>query len=317
MPNYLERYLRGECEQVWADLLALGGKVREEPLYSEAQAVVRETMTRARANIELLVPRLTTLGYRFAHPDRVFVPADDATRQLAAEAERRAGPLPLSLRAWYEVVGEVNFMGSHPKLSTYRQSPRGTEVAQGFMALFAKHGGQAPATGDPLRESVELSMRLLGKVTQRMKTGQPRSPQLAAGVRACKEFMERMQRPAVVQEPDVESDPLVIEPYFPGLEDGMEDDEDAGEAGREESGAYDVIIAPDSVHKMNQSGGQPYFISFPDPAIDAVLQGEEDYGTFIEYLRICCRWGGFPGLRASTTPPREELDFLTQGLVPL
>jgi hypothetical protein len=55
----------------------------------------------------------------------------------------------------------------------------------------------------------------------------------------------------------------------------------------------------------------------PDPAADAVLLGVEDYGTFVEYLRTCFRWGGFPGLRSLPKPPREELAFLTEGLSPL
>jgi len=75
MPTYLERYRQGECENVWAELAALGGQVRQQPLALDALAVARETMTRARANMELLVQRLNTLGYRFAHPERVFVPA--------------------------------------------------------------------------------------------------------------------------------------------------------------------------------------------------------------------------------------------------
>jgi hypothetical protein len=47
MPGYLERYRRGEWEDVWADLVDLGGHIREPPLVAEAQAVARETMTRA------------------------------------------------------------------------------------------------------------------------------------------------------------------------------------------------------------------------------------------------------------------------------
>ena len=65
MPTYLERYLAGEREQVWAELSARGPAIRAEPLFAEAQAVARETMTRARANVALLVQRLTSLGYRF------------------------------------------------------------------------------------------------------------------------------------------------------------------------------------------------------------------------------------------------------------
>jgi hypothetical protein len=317
MPSYLERYRLGECEQVWVELFALGGQIREQRLYADALSVVHETMNRARANIELLVPRLTALGYQFAHPDRVFVPADEETRRLVVEVERRAGPLPMSLRAWCEMVGEVNFMGSHPKLNTYFQSSGGQEIAQGFLSLFAKHGGPASTTGNSLRQGVELTQRLLSEVTQRMKTGQPRSPELEAGVRASKEFLAGFQRPPASEGPDVDSDPLVVEPYFQDLEDDIGDDEDPGETVMERSAPYDAIIAPDAIHKTNQSGGGPYFIAFPNSAIDAPLCGDEDYGTFIEYLRLCFRWGGFPGLRASAKPPREELAYLTQGLSPL
>jgi hypothetical protein len=320
MPSYLERYRQGECEQVWAELLALGGQIREPRLYGEALSVAHEAMTRARANIELLVPRLTSLGYRFAHPDRVFVPADEGFRHLVAQVERRAGPLPLSLRAWCDVVGEVNFMGSHPKLSTYFPSLNAEEMAQGYLSAFAKHGGPAVTPGAPLRQAAELSRLQLNELIQRMKTGQPRSPGLEAAVRASKEFLEALQPPVALAGPVVESDPLVVEPYFGDLEENIddgEDDEDAGEARLEESEPYDVVIAPDATHKTNQSGGSPYCIRFPDPAVDAPLWGDEHYGTFMEYLGACFRWGGFPGLRAAAKPPREELAYLTQGLSPL
>jgi hypothetical protein len=113
----------------------------------------------------------------------------------------------------------------------------------------------------------------------------------------------------------VASDPLVVEPYFGDLENRpAEGDEGAGLAG---PGPYSVIITPDPIHKTNQSGGEPYYIPFPDPAVDAPLRGEADYGTFVAYLRTCFRWGGFPGLRAAAKPPGEELARLAQGLLPL
>src|SRR5262249_441799 len=139
--SYLERYRRGECKQVWAELVALGGRVRERALFAEAMSVARETMTRARANIELLVPRLKALGYQFAHPEEVFGAADEELRRLVADVERRAGPVPLALRAWCDVVGEVNFMGSHPKLSTYYPSHDTQKHAQNFLMAFASYGG--------------------------------------------------------------------------------------------------------------------------------------------------------------------------------
>ncbi len=62
MSSFLERYASGEHEQVGDELLALGTAVREEPLYTGALAVARETMRRVRHNIAALVARLTEIG---------------------------------------------------------------------------------------------------------------------------------------------------------------------------------------------------------------------------------------------------------------
>src|SRR5262249_36267302 len=152
-------------------------------------------------------------------------PPDSESRLLVEEAEHRVGPLPLSLRTWCEVVGEVNFMGSHRKLSTYVHTPGAQELAQGFLSLFAEHRGQESTSGDSLRQAFELSQSLLKEVVQGIKTGQPRSPRVAAGVEASRQFLNQLQRPTATEEPYVESDPLVVEPYFPDLED-----EENGEA---------------------------------------------------------------------------------------
>ena len=61
----LRRYQAGEHEAVWAELMALGAKVREAPHFDDAWAVARETMRRARHNVEHIIRRLDELGYRF------------------------------------------------------------------------------------------------------------------------------------------------------------------------------------------------------------------------------------------------------------
>lgn len=124
---YLERYqdfasLNYENTRIWAELLSLGADVRQEPLYSDAKAVARETMLRARQNVAILVERLNRLGYRFLAPEEVWVPSTQASTAALDTLEQQYGPLPLSLRMWYEVVGSVNFMGAHPALS-YFDSP--------------------------------------------------------------------------------------------------------------------------------------------------------------------------------------------------
>jgi hypothetical protein len=77
---------------------------------------------------------------------------------------------------------------------------------------------------------------------------------------------------------------------------------------------YGLVLAPDSIHKANESGGEPTMIYFPDPAMDAALHGDWEDTLFVPYLRTCFEWGGFPGLRESREPPRKELALLTAGL---
>jgi hypothetical protein len=48
---------------------------------------------------------------------RAHVPPGPLVRKQISRLEKMAGPLPLSLRAFYEIVGEVNWMGHHPRLS--------------------------------------------------------------------------------------------------------------------------------------------------------------------------------------------------------
>jgi hypothetical protein len=134
MSQYLERYLAGEYQQVWNELLAYGAAIRSEPLSGDAWTVAQETMRRVRYNIELLISRLRTLGYRFgeiphdpgweewerdfvkAYP--VFQPPPADTARLLDELERRVGLLPLSIRAFYLEIGGVNFIGVDPYLMT-------------------------------------------------------------------------------------------------------------------------------------------------------------------------------------------------------
>jgi hypothetical protein len=121
--NYLNRYLNGNHEQVWRELLALGPAVRDEPHLAQAQAVAAETMQRVRRNCERLVPTLQDVGYLFgSYPDGTPrqptiepVTLPSATMQVdMAELEAEAGMLPLSLVAFWQQVGSVDFVGMHP-----------------------------------------------------------------------------------------------------------------------------------------------------------------------------------------------------------
>jgi hypothetical protein len=76
--------------------------------------LAREMMRRARTNVEALVARLQASGYRFANPDQVHVGPDADLAEQLNRFERLGFHVPLSLRTWWEEVGTVNLMGTHP-----------------------------------------------------------------------------------------------------------------------------------------------------------------------------------------------------------
>lgn len=110
-----------EARRVWAELVTHGTAIRTDLLFDDAQAVAHAMMQRARRNVELLVKRLPELGYRFAYPDRVWIPVNAEMHQMLNDLEFNYGQLPLVVRAWFEIVGSVNLMGAHPKLSGYTE----------------------------------------------------------------------------------------------------------------------------------------------------------------------------------------------------
>ena len=54
--------------------------------------------------------------------------------------------------------------------------------------------------------------------------------------------------------------------------------------------------SPDDVHKDNVSGGMWYNLTVPAVSDDPPLNDEWHNTTFISYLELAVRWGGFPGL---------------------
>ena len=122
---FFERYEAGDREGAWAGLQGLGPQVREDPYAADGLAVAYETMARARANVETIAQRLAGMGYRFFHymkPVSAPIlrrPPKNALSQVL-RMEEEVGPLPLSIRAWFAISGEVELTGVHPQLSFIR-----------------------------------------------------------------------------------------------------------------------------------------------------------------------------------------------------
>lgn len=133
MSSYYERYLRGEHTEIWDELSQLGNAVYTEPLHADALAVARETMRRAQDVIILLQHRLQALNYRFGvthfepvtcfwledevEPPPPYQAAGIETLETLAALEAPRGRWPLSLRAWFERIACVNFVGTFASIS--------------------------------------------------------------------------------------------------------------------------------------------------------------------------------------------------------
>ena len=114
MGRWLERYLAGDRVRVWAEIGSSGDGVRREPDWADAVSVARETMRRARSNVDQLIRLLPEAGYEFEMPQEAHLPPRGTESDALDQLERKIGRLPLSLHCWYEVVGQVNLVGSNP-----------------------------------------------------------------------------------------------------------------------------------------------------------------------------------------------------------
>jgi hypothetical protein len=106
--NLLARYLGGEHRAVWAELRshdALGGDLLEG-----AQAVASETMKRVARCADILSERLAALGWRPLYGELRTRPRAEDREAMRRIQEITAAPIPLSVRAFWEGVGGINFV---------------------------------------------------------------------------------------------------------------------------------------------------------------------------------------------------------------
>ncbi len=88
-------------------------------------------------------------------------------------------------------------------------------------------------------------------------------------------------------------------------------------------GKFTIDLSPDYLHKANVSGGAPYAMSVPNEAADGLLLRERHQTTFVNYLRVCFSWAGFPGWERGTLdgwaappgPPPGELTQISASLL--
>jgi len=62
-------------------------------------------------------------------------------------------------------------------------------------------------------------------------------------------------------------------------------------------GPFDLLLAPDLLTKGNGSGGRGYVIELPFAGADPLFRQDEAKLPFVDYLRDCFNWAGFPHLK--------------------
>ena len=108
--EWLDRYRKGQQMEVWCEMQDLDAGIREPEILPFTIAIVRETMKRCRENIEKLFSSLKAANYPFEYPDEAFLPPPANVIERISELEKKVGIIPLSICAWYEIVGSVNFI---------------------------------------------------------------------------------------------------------------------------------------------------------------------------------------------------------------
>jgi hypothetical protein len=168
--------------------------------------------------------------------------------------ERDVGVLPMSVRAWYELVGGVNFVGIHP----------------GWLALLK----DADASVEELREREEFRQGDFGRPYHRL----------------------------------ARLEPLFVYPLHAAR--AWEDMRSAE--------TYHLPLMPDQFSLFGEQGeSSERTVELPCAAADALLSPEPSETTFVNYLRTCLRWGGFPGWEQMEARPDEDIAYLTKDLIPL
>jgi hypothetical protein len=301
--TYLERYVAGEYEQVWAELVALGEQVREEPLYADAWAVACETMRRVRANIERLIPRLVQVGFSFGY---------DHLIQDTLQENR-----PMRGSDWVAYLDVLGWSRTQPPVllpAQLAREYRDYTVSLGFDASYGPEMFDPGVVAPDMQAHIEELDRLVGPLPLSLRAWYTEvgavnfygyHPDWARFTRLPEDLPIPRERYLMS-----ECDPLQVCVLDDARVGALRDLHARGLF-------HQFEFAPDRYFKDYTAGSStPFAFSAPNPSMDATLGVYEPRPTFVEYLRRCLRWAGFPGMAEWPSTPDADLSFVTEDLVP-
>jgi len=291
-----DRYVAGDYEQVWRELVDLGPEVRAAARAADALAVAYETMRRVGQNVKTIIARLQAIGYAF---ENQAVRSEVRRRQLAAMFDQAS-----------ELAGKLETgPGGHGPLQRLQVAFQRMQGPKGMLESLLTAKKRTPKD-NTVQAHVSPNAKTLKSILKLERKYGPLPLSLRAFYDLVGEVNLMGYHPAVSPaESSVAPDPLVV--Y--GVESALEEIEGA----EYEASEIRVTIAPDYLHKADISGGDPYSIQLPAPTADAPLQAEPHNVDFVEYLRLVFAWGGFPGWQQADAILPAELERLREGLLPI
>ena len=331
--SLLPRYLAGEHESVWADMMGLGPRVRQAPYFDDAWAVARETMRRARHNVELIVCRLNQIGYQFwngkhgkpgPQPLRMMLGGQLAEYPSVEAAVEHALKRDLS-----QIPAGMGRHAEHARDQLVKLSGmmKGLEKQQAERAgLQAEEARKKTESSDHLTDSSVLSPlsdEEIADIQKFEKKGMVIPLSLRAWIEEVGDVNLAGAHPALSfwedeNFPRVYADPLMVclDHFMFEIEGWLE----ACEEG--DIDAMAPVLSWDAAAKArlaieDEQLDNGYCMELPNAAADAALNGERHKTTFVNYLRIAFRWGGFPGWEQHEKRPERELKILTEELLPI
>jgi hypothetical protein len=165
MASYFERYISGEHEAAWRELVAQKDAIRNEPILFDAMNVCKEICRRGHRNLVMIYQRLCDLGFEFAEPSVALVETKTNAKHEVDEFERVFGVMPLVARVWYERIDSVDYRQTESQLLCKQAiAPTGLSDVYGL--------GSHPVL---LFQSLEKCRRQAAEIAQKRNNSSARS----------------------------------------------------------------------------------------------------------------------------------------------
>lgn len=230
-------------------------------------------------------------------PNILASPRKNIVDQLAKFQRKLGGPMPLILQAWYEEIGSIYLLGSHPQFCPAPERAMSGGIMFGGVDVSGakKHlKPQDDVTPDPFAmypfDPDQLDdFREMADTTRRRNYAEKRLREHDADAEKMRKSLEG--------QPDIWE--TVKEAYAKAREKYVAD-----LAVAEKPMEFQMTLGPDDLTKANISG-DAYYVKLPDPGADFRLIGATGEPNFIDYLRRTFECGGFPGWFGAKERPAE------------